>query len=972
MMKRILSALLVLCMLCALLPMGLSAVQAYSGTGVAYPVEGGNIYFDKETGTITGCDESVTTADIPAEIDGVAVTSIGWRAFSQCSNLTSVTISEGITSIDGWAFESCSSLTSITIPGSVTSIDDFAFAECSALMGIWVDESNLYYCSDEFGALYNKDRTTLLRVPVTISGEYAIADGVNSIGNQAFQHCSSMTSVTIPESVTSIGIQAFQHCSSMTSVTIPESVTSIEEDAFNDCSALTGIWVADSNLYYCNDESGILFNKDKTELLQTPEMISGQYTIPDGVLRLSDYAFYNCVHLTSVVIPDSVTSMGVFAFFHCISLKAACFKGDAPDIGDEETFVFLTYDEEGNPYDDIPGLTIYYIEGKAGWPWNRPTATWDGVNVPEPFVDEVTYPVEGGNLYFRKSTGEIYGCDASVTNAVIPAEIHGVAVTSIGDSAFGHCTGLTSITIPDSVTSIGNGAFSSCTGLSSIIVSVGNEVYDSRNNCDAIIETATNTLIAGCKNTTIPDSVTSIGAEAFGNCNRLASITIPDSVTSIGTRAFGNCTGLTSITIPDSVTSIGDSAFAYCTGLTSITIPDSVTSIGDCAFYDCTGLTSVYYTGSKEQWDQISISSYNSALTGATIYYNSSSSDNLLYLANITPNHTAVGADATFELRFNKNVEFGLGYIEVRDEKNQIVGQFTVSETVKSMSIDGKKVTIDISGWNLKDGAYSAAISKKAFKTPDGTYYCGMSDPMEWTFEVCSHYDADGVMEYAQTGILWWKHDDTTKPAIPNGTDSQYAQLLLQWAKKNGISNLTEQDVLRILDEPMYLPATDMNGATVLLDDKQMTVRQALEDVLFFESLKPFAEGIDDDLNDVVKYNQIEKANVNPIRMETDLYEKILGWYPQVDKYLNRRNECNPFYSSSAPFAYQGFLTAFEAAGGEAYSYTKPLLKATLDTSIAQSSYTGLSQYAQYSDFKNATSELGFLIKTLKTEGEAA
>ena len=359
-------------------------------------------------------------------------------------------------------------------------------------------------------------------------------------------------------------------------------------------------------------------------------------------------------------------------------------------------------------------------------------------------------------------------------------------------------------------------------------------------------------------------------------------------------------------------------------------------------------------------------------MTGATIYYNSAASDNRLTLLSITPNHTVVGPDARFVLTFNKNVEFGSGIIEVREETNGIAGQYIVADYVKSMSINGNKVTIDISGWLLKDGAYSATISKKAFKTPDGTYYCGLTDKTAWTFEVCSNYDADGVMEYAQTGVLWWKHDDTTKPAIPNGTDSQYAQILLQWAKKNGISNLTEQDVLRILDEPMYLPATDMNGATVLLDDKQMTVRQTLEDILFFESLQPFAEEIDDDLSDVVKFNQIEKANVNPIRMETDLYEKVLGWYPQVDKYLNRRNECNPFYSSAAPFAYQGFLTAFEAAGGEVYSYTKPLLKATLDTSIAQSSYAGLSQYAQYSDFKNAASEVGFLIKTLKTEGEAA
>ena len=144
-----------------------------------------------------------------------------------------------------------------------------------------------------------------------------------------------------------------------------------------------------------------------------------------------------------------------------------------------------------------------------------------------------------------------------------------------------------------SVTSIGMDAFSGCTGLTSIEVSTNNSVYDSRNNCNAIIETLSNTLIAGCQNTIIPNSVTSIGVAAFYNCTGLTSIEIPNSVTNIGSSAFNNCTGLTSIVIPNSVTSIGDSAFNWCKGLTSITIPNSVTSIGNQAFRGCTGLTSI-------------------------------------------------------------------------------------------------------------------------------------------------------------------------------------------------------------------------------------------------------------------------------------------------------------------------------------------------------------------------------------------
>ena len=191
---------------------------------------------------------------------------------------------------------------------------------------------------------------------------------------------------------------------------------------------------------------------------------------------------------------------------------------------------------------------------------------------------------------------EITKCDYNAKGVVeIPTKIKDIKVTSIGNEVFFGCSELTSIEIPSSVTSIGDEAFGRCSGLTSIVVEAGNTVYDSRDNCNAIIEKATNTLIQACNNTKIPSSVTNI-------------------------RDFSGCSGLTSIEIPASVTSIGDYAFYKCSGLTSIVIPSSVTSIGNEAFEDCIGLKDVYYTGTQEQWNAISFGNGGDASDVFVVY----------------------------------------------------------------------------------------------------------------------------------------------------------------------------------------------------------------------------------------------------------------------------------------------------------------------------------------------------------------
>ena len=199
------------------------------------------------------------------------------------------------------------------------------------------------------------------------------------------------------------------------------------------------------------------------------------------------------------------------------------------------------------------------------------------------------YRKEIEKVIIEEGVTSIYGFDdcSRITSVVIPK-----SVTIIGNYAFDYCSALMSITIPIGVVSIGDDAFGGCKGLTSVVVEEGNLVFDSRENCNAIIETTSNSLIVGCRTTVIPNSVTSIGEKAFNGCTGLTSIAIPSSVTSIGDHAFDS-SGLISITIPNSVTSIGNYAFQGCNYLPSITIPNSVTTIGRWAFSRCNNLSSV-------------------------------------------------------------------------------------------------------------------------------------------------------------------------------------------------------------------------------------------------------------------------------------------------------------------------------------------------------------------------------------------
>ena len=295
-------------------------------------------------------------------------------------------------------------------------------------------------------------------------------------------------------------------------------------------------------------------------------------TIPDSVTSIGGSAFYGCTSLTSVTIPDSVTSIGGSAFGNCKSLTNMTIPDSVTLIGNG-AFLGCT---------SLTSVTIPDSVTSIGEQAFSECTSLTSVTIP----DSVT---SIGEQAFSECT--------SLTSVTIPD-----SVTSIGEQAFSECTSLTSVTIPDSVTSIGDGAFASCTSLTGIWVAEGNNDYSS--DASGVLFNKDKITLVQCPGT-------------------FREYTIPDSVTSIGEQAFMGCSSLTSVTIPDSVTSIHWGAFYDCTSLTSVTIPDSVTSIGAWAFRDCTSLTDVYYAGSEAQWKAISISSNgNDDLLTANIHYN--------------------------------------------------------------------------------------------------------------------------------------------------------------------------------------------------------------------------------------------------------------------------------------------------------------------------------------------------------------
>ena len=553
-----------------------------------------------------------TNVVIPSYYKGKTVTSVDQSTFSNCTKLTSVIIPNSVTSIGYDAFSGCSSLESIAIPfvgakAGVTSSDTYQypfgyiFGTDSYTGGVATKQS--YYGNGTTSKTYYIPSSLK---SVTVTG--------GNILYGAFYNCKGLTSVTIPDSVTSIGNSAFRNCSGLTSVTIPSSVTSIGEDAFYGCSGLT-------NIYYTGDIAGwcgisglgnlMSYGLSSRTLYIGGNKVEGELIIPDSVTSIGSDAFSGCKGLTSIVIPDRVTSIGSDALSGCKGLTSIVIPDSVTSIGSDAFswctgLTSITIPDSVTSIGDgafsgcssLESITIPFVGAKAG------VTSSDKYQYPFGYIFG-TYAYTGG----VKTTQSYYGSSTSSTIYdiyYIPSSLKSVTVTggNILYGAFYRFTGLMSITIPGGVTSIGEDAFYGCSGLTNIYYT-----GDIAGWCG--ISGLGNLMSYGLSSRTL----------YIGGNKVEGELIIPDSVTSIGDNAFRNCSGLTSITIPDSVTSIGWSAFSGCTGLMNITIPDSVTSIGYAAFSGCTGLTSVYYKGTKSKWNKISIGDDNSNLIYKTRYY---------------------------------------------------------------------------------------------------------------------------------------------------------------------------------------------------------------------------------------------------------------------------------------------------------------------------------------------------------------
>ena len=546
------------------------------------------------TAEIIRVDVNIETAEIPEELDGCRVTSVSPDAFCNCHNLTSV-----------------------TIPDSVVSMDNEPFLDCDKLASILVSPDHPVYMVEN-GALINKNSMRLVRFADPANqGAYVVPEGVREIATDAFEagsltsviipgsvetigaypfmDCKNLTTVFIGEGVKKIGSQAFMGCGQLTAVSIPDSLAEIGYAAFSGCSSLKYVQVSQDHPVF-EVKDGLLVNKKEKRIITVPCTVEGVVTIPEGIEIIGAMAFQGCREMSGLVIPEGVKAIERNAFDGCWSLEKVTIPDSVTEFGND---MFDRIREK---------VTVSAGLHSAA----RKYCSENGIRFRDVNAEKVyEYSV------LEDGTAEITGADKGITEALIPEELDGYRVVSIGYGAFmdcdrlksveipegvkdigyrafGNCTELETVNIPDSVVSIGKTAFTACWSLKAIEISPDHPAFAHTNDMlirkeDGVVVTHTTINVKLCE---IPEGTTAIEEEAFNN-SRMTYVTIPSDVTTIGSCAFDECRNLLQVVIPVGVKKIESQAFMGCRGLRQIIIPATAWEIGDGVFNNCGELVSI-------------------------------------------------------------------------------------------------------------------------------------------------------------------------------------------------------------------------------------------------------------------------------------------------------------------------------------------------------------------------------------------